>query len=108
MSDWPLSENRDYQSYQHPPAQTAGISVWLSRMLSGKTSEIHVYKNAALECTLRAPEGPHRFEAGTPNVSGAIGLAQACRFILSLGWEGLRAHEADITQHMRNAFSNFK
>ncbi len=36
---------------------------------------------------------PFKFEAGTPNISGAVGLAAAIRFLESLGIERVRAHE---------------
>jgi cysteine desulfurase / selenocysteine lyase len=35
---------------------------------------------------------PARFEAGTPNVAGAIGLAAAIEYLSAIGWEELRAH----------------
>ncbi|HTP53875.1 MAG TPA: cysteine desulfurase [Thermoplasmata archaeon] len=37
-------------------------------------------------------EAPARFEAGTPNVAGAIGLGAAIDYLSSLGWEDVRAH----------------
>lgn len=40
---------------------------------------------------------PHRFEAGTPDISGAIGLGHALDFIEALGREGIHAHEAALT-----------
>lgn len=36
---------------------------------------------------------PHRFEAGTPHIAGAIGLAAAFDWIEGLGLEGVAAHE---------------
>lgn len=36
---------------------------------------------------------PFKFEAGTPNISGAIGLAAAIDYIDSLGIENIHAHE---------------
>ncbi len=36
---------------------------------------------------------PYRFEAGTPNMSGAVGLAAAIDYIESLGIEAIAAHE---------------
>lgn len=36
---------------------------------------------------------PHKFEAGTPNVSGAVGLAAAVDFLDALGMDAVRAHE---------------
>ena len=40
---------------------------------------------------------PHRFEAGTPDISGAVGLKLALDFIESLGREAIREHEEDLT-----------
>ncbi len=40
---------------------------------------------------------PHRFEAGTPDISGAHGLKLALDFVESLGREAIRAHEEDLT-----------
>jgi cysteine desulfurase / selenocysteine lyase len=36
---------------------------------------------------------PHKFEAGTPNVSGAVGLAAAVDYLDALGLDSVRAHE---------------
>jgi cysteine desulfurase/selenocysteine lyase len=36
---------------------------------------------------------PHKFEAGTPNVADAVGLAAACEYLDSLGRVAIRAHE---------------
>ncbi|MGH7176695.1 MAG: aminotransferase class V-fold PLP-dependent enzyme, partial [Tepidisphaeraceae bacterium] len=38
-------------------------------------------------------EIPYKFEAGTPNVAGAVGLGSAIDFILSMGLETTAAHE---------------
>jgi cysteine desulfurase/selenocysteine lyase len=40
---------------------------------------------------------PHRFEAGTPDISGAIGLAAALDFIEELGRENILEHEEALT-----------
>ncbi|HEY2540575.1 MAG TPA: cysteine desulfurase [Stellaceae bacterium] len=42
-------------------------------------------------------EPPHRFEAGTPDIAGAIGLGLAIDFVEALGRENIREHEADLT-----------
>lgn len=39
---------------------------------------------------------PARFEAGTPNIEGAIGLGAAARFLMGLDREALAAHERDL------------
>ncbi|PWB78970.1 MAG: cysteine desulfurase CsdA [Holophagae bacterium] len=38
-------------------------------------------------------EPPHRFEAGTPNIAGAIGLAAALSYLEGLGAEAVADHE---------------
>jgi cysteine desulfurase/selenocysteine lyase len=40
---------------------------------------------------------PHRFEAGTPDIAGAIGLGIALDFIESLGREAILEHEEALT-----------
>jgi len=40
---------------------------------------------------------PYRFEAGTPDISGAIGLAMALDYIEALGREAIFAHEEELT-----------
>ena len=42
-------------------------------------------------------EPPHRFEAGTPDISGAIGLGFALDYIEDLGREAIRGHEDALT-----------
>jgi len=42
-------------------------------------------------------EPPHRFEAGTPDISGAIGLGYALDYIDGLGREAIRDHEDALT-----------
>jgi cysteine desulfurase/selenocysteine lyase len=42
---------------------------------------------------------PHRFEAGTPNVGGAIGLAAAADFLDGVGHDALWSHEQELTRH---------
>lgn len=48
---------------------------------------------------------PHRFEAGTPHVSGAIGLGAALGYVLSLGLEEIAAHEADVLSYGTESLS---
>lgn len=42
---------------------------------------------------------PHRFEAGTPHIVGAIGLAAAIRYIEALGFDGITAHEQELSTY---------
>jgi cysteine desulfurase / selenocysteine lyase len=40
---------------------------------------------------------PHKFEAGTPNVADAIGLAAACDYLARIGMGAIREHERALT-----------
>ena len=42
---------------------------------------------------------PFKFEAGTPNVDGAIGLAAAIDYIERLGIDAIATHEAELLAH---------
>jgi cysteine desulfurase/selenocysteine lyase len=39
---------------------------------------------------------PHKFEAGTPNVGDAVGLAAACEYLSRIGMARVRAHEVAL------------
>ena len=41
---------------------------------------------------------PHKFEAGTPNVGDAVGLAAACDFLAGLGMDAVIAHERALVR----------
>jgi cysteine desulfurase/selenocysteine lyase len=41
---------------------------------------------------------PHKFEAGTPNVADAVGLAAACGYLESLGMDAVRQHEVALLE----------
>lgn len=42
---------------------------------------------------------PHRFEAGTPNIAGAIGLAAAIEYLEGIGRNAIFEHDARLTAH---------
>lgn len=42
---------------------------------------------------------PQKFEAGTPNISGAIGLGKALEVLMSLDREGARAHDDALVKY---------
>ncbi|WP_419950176.1 SufS family cysteine desulfurase [Candidatus Palauibacter sp.] len=42
---------------------------------------------------------PHKFEAGTPNISGVVGFGEAARFLASLGREAIASHEGALTRY---------
>ncbi len=50
-------------------------------------------------CDITWNELPWKFEAGTPNIAGGIGLGVAVDYLEKLGMENVRKHEIDITQY---------
>jgi cysteine desulfurase/selenocysteine lyase len=53
-------------------------------------------------------EGALKFEAGTPNVPGAVGLAAAVEFLESLGRETLWKREQELTRYALSRFKEVK
>ena len=62
-----------------PPYQTGG------EMIQDVGLKISTFKDP-----------PHRFEAGTPHIAGAIGLAAAVGYIQEIGMEKIRNHEKEL------------
>ncbi|NLV90782.1 MAG: cysteine desulfurase [Firmicutes bacterium] len=44
-------------------------------------------------------EPPLKFEGGTPNVAGALGLAAAIDYLEAIGWENIQSHERRLTAY---------
>lgn len=49
---------------------------------------------------------PARFEAGTPNVGGAAGLAEAVRFVGRIGFDAIREHESRLIERLLNGLAS--
>lgn len=45
-------------------------------------------------------ELPWKFEAGTPNIVGGIGLAEAVRYLERIGMNEVRSHEIELTRYV--------
>ncbi len=52
-------------------------------------------------------QGPLKFEAGTPNIEGAIGLAAAFDYCNSVGMETIFEHETMLLKYANSQFKNF-
>ena len=50
-------------------------------------------------------ELPHKFEAGTPHIAGAIGLGAAVDFIADVGFGAIAAHERELLEYATTALS---
>ena len=51
---------------------------------------------------------PYKFEAGTPNISGAIGLGAAVRYLEDQDLPGAHAHEHALLQHAENVLGRIE
>lgn len=52
--------------------------------------------------------GPSGFEAGTPNICGAVGFAEACRFINSLDREAIAQRNRELCNQILDVLTSFK
>ena len=53
-------------------------------------------------------DAPFRFEAGTPNIAGAIGLAAAARYLEEVGPDAIATHEADLLAYGTDALAGIE
>ena len=68
----------------------------------GMISEVYIDKPAVWA------RGVEKWEAGTPNVEGAIGLAAACEYHQRLGMANIRQHEKELTKYALKELARFK
>ena len=52
------------------------------------------------QCSISWNALPGKFEAGTPNVGGAVGLMEAIRYLKRLGMKNVKAHEETLTKYV--------
>ena len=71
-----------------PPYQTGGD------MISSVTFERTTYNSL-----------PHKFEAGTPDIAGAIGLGAAIDYLGQLDWLAALVHEDELLEYATDALS---
>lgn len=51
---------------------------------------------------------PYKFEAGTPNIAGVIGLGAAVDYIKSVGLENIQAYEHELLGHAARELSKIE
>lgn len=62
-------------------------------------------RRVSWERSLYAPP-PAKFEAGTPAIAEAIALAEAIRYIQSVGWDFIQTYEGYLSDHARERLGN--
>ena len=73
-----------------PPYQGGGEMI---AKVALETSEYHV--------------PPHKFEAGTPNIAGAVGMSAALDYLDDLGRENICAHDSALASYACEQLSQF-
>jgi cysteine desulfurase/selenocysteine lyase len=61
-------------------------------------------RSVTFERTTYAPS-PAKFEAGTPHISGAIGLGAAIDYLETVGWSSIQRHERTLLSHALDRLS---
>jgi cysteine desulfurase/selenocysteine lyase len=52
-------------------------------------------------------DAPQKFEGGTPNIAGAIGLGGAVDFIQEIGWETIQKNERELVEYLFSKLPKF-
>ncbi len=66
------------------------------------------YQSHTGRCSITWKELPWKFEAGTPNVSGGIGLMAAVKYLKSIGLENVESHEKMLTEYALKRLAEIK
>jgi cysteine desulfurase / selenocysteine lyase len=87
----------------HKVYAPTGIGVlWMDKKWLNKLNLVKAgggtIKTVSLDKTEYA-EGPLRFEPGTPNIEGVIGLAEAIKYISLIGMDNISKHEHTLLEH---------
>ena len=51
---------------------------------------------------------PYKFEGGTPNIAGAIGLGVAVDYLTTIGMDAVRGHEMEVTEYALEKLARLK
>lgn len=98
-----------FSGHKGPMGPTGTGAVYLSPELS-QTLKPLIYGGGAIkdvtEESVVLAESPHRYEAGTPHISGIIGLGKGIDFISSIGIEKIQCIEENLTRHILRGISN--
>jgi cysteine desulfurase/selenocysteine lyase len=79
-------------------------SEWLEEMRPYQTGGGAI-SSVTLEKTTYRP-APAKFEAGTPNIAGAIGLGAAVSYVSALGIQNIAAYELELLEYLTTSISH--
>jgi len=94
----------DFYSFSgHKMLGPTGIGVlWARRELQEKMTPFKYGGGMINEVTMESStwtSGPQKFEAGTPNIEGVIGLAAAIQYLKKLGMENVQKHDRELSKY---------
>ncbi|WP_018527421.1 aminotransferase class V-fold PLP-dependent enzyme [Alkalispirochaeta alkalica] len=88
----------------HKMCGPTGIGVlYARRELLEEMDPFHYGGDMIQEVTLEGSTWAHlpeKFEAGTPHIAGAVGMAAAAEYLLGIGLEEIAAHERDLLRYI--------
>lgn len=87
----------------HKMLAPTGIGVlWGRRDLLEELTPLKTGGGAIKDVTLDSvvlADLPWRFEAGTPNIAGAVGLMEAVKYLTRIGMENIHRHEVELVEY---------
>ncbi len=57
---------------------------------------------------VRWEDPPEKFEAGTPNIAGAVGLAEAVRYLENIGMKNIERHEKRLVREIEEGLNSIE
>jgi len=81
-----------------------GRSVWLQKLPPYQFGGEMIDEVSLEKATFN--ELPYKYEAGTPNVAGALGLEAALRYVNETGWEDILEHEDALFHYASEKLEN--
>lgn len=106
-------ESYDFMAFSgHKMLGPTGIgALVIRRGLEDEIDPLSVGGGAVKDVSLdeyELAEGWERFEAGTPNIAGAIGLARAAEYLDGIGMQRVRSHEEKLLEEMMSMLSGIE
>ncbi|MCW4028470.1 MAG: cysteine desulfurase [Candidatus Bathyarchaeota archaeon] len=66
------------------------------------------YNQVKGRCAVSWNNVPYKFEAGTPNIAGAVGLGAAVKYLQDIGMENVLCHERELSQYATERLQEVK
>jgi len=96
----------------HKMLAPSGIgALWVRKELQDKMKPFMTGGDMVLQVSFEKASWnyiPWKFEAGTPNIEGAIGLAAACEYLSSIGMKRIREHEKELISYALKLLTRIK